>query len=195
MEERKKKTNWIPLIGLVVIILLAVEDGMLILQNRKLEATLKSMTAPPIQPLKPAERVEPVKLQALEGNTIELNYADSSKRYLLFVLSTTCPHCEKTFPVWQSITSNIADNCNVIGIVLQNLEETKKYVSTKNVNFVTMSVSVDTSFSRKYRIAGVPETILMNGNGTVEKAWMGELSKEQAKEIETLVGASKSLTN
>jgi hypothetical protein len=71
---------------------------------------------------------------------------------------------------------------------MQNLEETKKFLEGKNVGFYTFSVSNDTSFNRKYKVNGVPETILLNGGGTVEKVWIGELSTEQRTEIEELMG-------
>ncbi len=191
MEGVIKKTNWTQLLSFLIIIFLGIEDVLLIFQNRELKAALKGMTTEPVEPLKHGERIESVKLQTLDGNSVELNYNNSDKKYLLFVLSTSCPHCEKTLPVWQSIASKKMDNCNIIGIVMQNLDETKKYVTTRNVNFVTVSAEADTSFSRKYKIGGVPETILINSDGTVEKSWVGELSGEQEKEIETLLGSNQ----
>ena len=193
MEELKKKTNWIQLISFIVIALLGAEDVMLIYQNRQLKDMLKG--PPQMEPLKAGEHLETVKVQTLDGTTTDLAYTEPSQKYLLFVFSTTCPHCEKTLPAWQTIANNKNDNCNILGISIHTLEETNKFVAAKNINFVTVTAAEDTSFSRKYKVAGVPETILISGNGTVEKAWVGELNADQTKEIQNLISSSTASTN
>src|SRR5712664_2801043 len=97
MEQTKNKLNWIRVISITLNVLLAVEAVLLILQNRDLKKLLKSTSMiSQVEPLKPGERVEPVKIQTLDGNTSELMYTDPTRKRLLFVLSTTCPNCEKT---------------------------------------------------------------------------------------------------
>lgn len=190
MERPKKETNWIQLFSFTIIAVLAVEDGLLIIQNKELKARLAAATAPKMAPLKPGEFVQSVRLQTLDGSIRELNYTDTSKKYLLFVFSTTCPHCEKNLVNWQEITeSNRANGCDIIGISVQKLDVTQRYATTKNVGFVTVSAANDTSFVRKYRISGVPETILIAGNGKVEGTWQGELSAEQTNEIKRLISS------
>ena len=187
-----KKTNWMQLASFVLIILLTTEVILLILQNRELKSTLKTMTASRVEPLKPGERVEPVKVQTLDGITNDLVYADSTRRYLLFVFSTSCPHCEKTFPVWQQIATNMkSDHLSIVGISTYALAETQKYAADKKPGFSIVSVGADTSFGRKYKVSGVPETILLKGDGTVVKVWVGELQPDQVNEIRTLLEASQ----
>ena len=196
MEHPVKNTNWIQLGGAILILLLASEVVLLIIQNRELKKALNSMTAiSQVEPLKPGERVESVKIQTLDGSFTELQYTDPTKKYLLFVLSTTCPHCEKTLPVWQSFAQNKSDNCSVLGLCIHNLDQTRKFLAAKNVGFYTASVEQDTSFGRKYKIGGVPETILINGNGIVEKAWVGELNQDQVNEISALIGGTRPSLN
>ncbi len=118
-----------------------------------------------VEPLRPGQKVEPVKIQTLDGMATDLQYSDGSKKYLLFVLSTTCQHCERMLPVWNVIAAHKPENCNVLGLCVHSLEQTVRFVTSKNVGFYTVSVEKDTSFSRKYKINGVPETIL------VERKW------------------------
>ncbi len=109
---------------------------------------------------------------------------------MVFIFSTNCPHSEKNLASWKEITeSNKNDRSDIIGISLQDLDETVKYITMKEVNFVTLSAAMDTSFMRKYKIGGVPETILINGKSTVEKTWVGELTMKQKGEIESLISA------
>lgn len=196
MEHANKKRDWGKLISYILVVLLTAECILLILQNRDLKHMLSTMTTVgQVEPLKPGEKVEPFQVTTLDGHTNEFTFADSTRKYLLFVLSTTCPHCEKTLPIWKSIVKNKSDNCNVLGISIHNLDETKKFLASKDVGFYTVSSMSDTSFSRKYKISGVPETILINGNGTVEKAWVGELTSDQSNEIQALMNAPPSYTN
>lgn len=189
MEYPTKQVNWLQLSSFVLIGLLTIEIILLGLQNRELKAHLSFTGSGQVEPLKSGDRVPSFRMQTLDGNTNELSYSDPSRKYLFFVLSTTCPHCEKTLPMWESLAKGASGRFSVLGLCVHNLDETKKYVSSKNVGFYLASIFADTSFTRKYKIAGFPETILVEGDGTVEKIWLGELSPEQTEEIKKLTGA------
>ncbi|HEV8539078.1 MAG TPA: TlpA disulfide reductase family protein [Bacteroidota bacterium] len=191
-----RKFRWTQLVGFIIIAGLTVEVVFLSIQNRQLKNVLKSRTMiSQVESLKAGEKVEPLKIQTLEGETTVLSYNDPAKKYLLCVFSTTCPHCEKILPAWQTLAEKNNDNCFVIGISIHNVDETRKYVTAKKVGFYSVSASSDTSFNRKYKISGVPETILLDGNGKVQKAWVGELTSEQTIEIQALLSASQTLAN
>jgi peroxiredoxin len=192
MNKTSKKTNWINLIGLLLIIFLGVEDLFLIQQNRHLK---ESLSPPPIMLLKPGERVGAFKVQRSDGKIEDVTYADTTKKYMLFVLSTMCPHCHKNLQRWNEFANNNQDNrCRIIGISVNDLERTRSYNDTAGVNFELLTLA-DTSFARRYKVSAFPETILVDGNGTVEKAWAGELSGEAMNEIRTLLQSATKLTN
>ena len=160
----------------------------LFLQNKELKDTLSATTlVAQVKPLQPGERVERFTVTTFEGSTREITYTDPTRKYLFFVLSTTCPHCANTLPTWKSIAQTYQDSFDVIGISLHNIDETRKYFEAKDVGFYLASVANDTSFSRKYKISGVPETMLIDGNGIVEKVWIGKLTREQTSEIHNLM--------
>ena len=191
MDKTSKSFSWLQAGAFFLISLLTAEVVLLTLQNRDLKNKLKSTAfAAQVDPLAPGEKAVPFKIQTLDGATNELAFSDPAKKSLLFVLSTTCPHCEKTLANWKTITEkSLDDRCNIIGVSIHNLEETRKYLTNKKVGFYMVSAAADTGFSRKYKISGVPETILIDGNGSVEKVWLGELSDEQTEEIEKLMSA------
>jgi peroxiredoxin len=188
VSEPKNKWGLGEIISYTLIIILAAEVFFLYSQNRDLKNKLVSMASPVGESLNPGEHVEPIEIQSLDGNISQLSYADSSKKYLCFVLSTTCSHCENNLVNWQHLAAvNNNNKCNIIGLSTQGLVETQKYATSKKVPFFIVSVP-DSSFSRKYKIVGTPTTILINHNGVVEKTWVGELSQEQTKEIQSLIG-------
>jgi len=163
----------------------------LTLQNRKLKTILSTATPQgQLETLQPGERVQPAKLQTLDGSTAELRCDDLHKKYLLFVLSTTCPHCEKNLAIWRSIAEKSReDNLTIIGVSIHNLDQTTKYVTEKKPNFYI--VVADTGFARRYKIVGVPETILIDGKATVERIWLGELTAADTIEMRRLTAAGK----
>ena len=196
--EDQRKTDWTKLIGVVVLVLLTVECAFLIFQNRQLKSVIAAMSAGSgerREALKTGDIVDPFAITTLDGKSAELNYPDSTRKYLLFVFSTTCPHCEKNYSRWSAISDSIrGTGCDVIGVSVHSVDQTQTYVKSKAGGFQTVCVT-DTSFGRRYKIVGVPETILIRGNRTVEKSWIGELTADNIKEIEALTGAAKVLTH
>lgn len=195
-----KKVNWLQLASFVVILLLTGEVIMLILQNRELKSSLNAPAAQ-FEPLKLGEKIEPVRVQTLDGVTADFPYysvhtgitGKNPNLWLLFVFSTTCPHCEETLPVWNRITTDTANRSAgtfIVGLSINSVKDTYQYVQDNKPAFYSVSVAGDTSFARKYKVAGVPETILLKGDGTVIKTWLGKLQPAQVDEIQKQLAAS-----
>ncbi|MBI3579180.1 MAG: TlpA family protein disulfide reductase [Ignavibacteriales bacterium] len=118
---------------------------------------------------------------------MEIIYADSTQNYLLFIFSTTCPFCEKNIENWKKIArENKNDRSIILGISIHNLEDTKKYYISHQLNFKV--ALADTSFARKYKIYGVPETILISGKGAVKEVYPGVLTNNQIQNIKDFMG-------
>jgi peroxiredoxin len=190
------KRTWLALLPWVIIPLLSVQVILLTIQNTRLKVILTSMTpfGNPSPLLKSGEHVGPVSLRTLGGSSSELRYEHSKQKYLLFVFSTTCPHCEKTLPIWQSIADSNKDTAVVIlGISIQSVDQTREYVLRKQPHFYV--ASTDSTFASRYNIAGVPETVLIDSGGIVEQIWEGELKKQDAEDIGRLLHANKAPVN
>lgn len=196
MNPLTPRRNWFQILSVVMIVFLILEVALLILQNRDLRAQLSvSANKEMMEPLKHGEKVGTIKIETLNEEMSEISYADPRKKYLLFVFSTTCPHCEKNFVNWQMIADKgNRMHCVIRGISVHDFESTRKYMETKKPNFDVV-VLADTSFKSRYRVNGVLETILVNGDGALEKIWIGELTNEQTKEIQILMSSPKLLTN
>ena len=188
MIEAPKTDKRIQILSMVVIAALACICVMLILQNKELKASSRNSILWPAKHLEPGEKVEPIMVQSLDGDTVSLQYQKLGQKYLLFVFSTTCPHCENNLPVWNHLAS-LAENkpgLNIVGISSERPEVLISFLHDKKPNFKIYSSAVDSSFSIKYGINGVPETMLIAGDGTVIKTWIGELQVKQSDEIQML---------
>ena len=182
-----RRDNWLQVASALVIVLLMLIVVFLIRQNRELKSGLSALkTGQRPSTLWAGKRVGPVNLHTL-ANTLEtLNYGDSRSDFLLFVFSTTCPFCEKTWPNWEKLAEAYAGSrVQVIGISMHGLELTKAYVDLKKPSFDVLLA--DTVFARVYGISGVPETILVRGDGVVAGIWTGILADEHLEAVANLL--------
>jgi peroxiredoxin len=197
MTIGQKYTNWWPaksnlfrIASVALLIALTIEVVFLTIQNRNLKRTLQVLTGQPLDTLKQGERLEPFTVRTMDGQLVHFDYANSARKYLLFVLSTHCPHCEKNLGRWNSLADYSQDNpLTVFGLSLDDLEATREYITHGEVKFYLTALA-DTTFKGKYKINGVPETILVSGNGLVERVWVGELDTNQLHEIQELASAN-----
>ena len=197
MTTGRAHTDWWPaksdllrIAGVFLLIALTIEVVLLFVQNRSLKSALNELAGSPRDTLKQGERLEPFTVRTMDGQVVRFGYADSTKHYLLFVLGTRCPHCEKNLGGWNSLAEYSRQNAvTVFGLSLDDLEATRQYVTRGDVRFYLTALA-DTSFTRKYKIYGVPETMLVSGKGILERMWRGELSADQLLEIQQLARAS-----
>jgi len=190
------KSTALRFVPYVVIVLLIIEVVLLMQQNRELKSAVRAMTSGAMEPLRPGDSIQTVGFQTMDGRRGELSYTDLGKKYLLFVLSTSCPHCEKNLELWSDLVAFDSNRrCNIVGLSVDELQATLDYAGEKHLPFSLVSVAVDTGFHRKYKISGVPETILVGGNGRVERTWLGELNSEQSNEIKKMINPEQSIYN
>ena len=189
MSEPISKQKLFNVVMVVLVVFLSAEVVLLVFQNRRLQKTLTEFTTGPTNrgQLKPGEQLPVVDLKSLDGSTMKLEYQEPQKKHLVFIFTSTCPHCEATFPKWKQFADEIGNKSIItLGVCLDNLETTKELAEKRTPNFPMFSAN-DTSFSRLYKISGVPQTLLVDGNGKVEKIWVGELNKDNVAEVENSI--------
>jgi peroxiredoxin len=167
--------------SLAVNVLLALLCAALIYQNRELKSGRAAGPGPAA--LKPGDRVEGFSYRTLAGETLRLDYSEPGKRSLLFVISTTCPFCQKSLPYIQRLSDASRNGaCRILGVSIHDPDLTSRFAAARNLRFRLVSAAGE-EFSRQYRITGVPTTILVNGGGVVERVWEGEITERIAAEI------------
>lgn len=185
MEKRRIKFNLIALTTFVVMVFLIVEVILLLKQNRDLRALCSKL---PEGILSVGESVEGFALKSLDDKNITVEYNDPNKSFLFFILSPGCGHCERNLPIWNLIAShNVGDRIDVLGICLSGAEDARRYVSDNHPSFNVLIG--DTSFTRKYKVVGTPETMEIRGDGLVQAVFVGELNESQTNQILTFFNA------
>ena len=195
MNGQKEKRNWIQLISFLVIVLLTVETAYLMVQNRQLKVTIVTLANQRLPgTLKQGDQVLGARVRDLDSVMQIISYDGTSLKYLFVIFSTTCPHCQKNLDNWKSLAHRAGGReWRILGVSTDGIEGTTGYVVENNLNFEV--VCADTSFSRVYTVDGVPEKILINEKGIVQKVYTGVLNRDELREIQTALDAKVSSSN
>jgi peroxiredoxin len=168
-------------LSLMLNLLLAIVCVVLLQQNR----TLKQGGTHPTGAVKPGSHVAPFSYRTLAGQRATLGFDGSRKRYLLFVISTTCPWCERSIPEIREITRMVrSDGVQPMVVSIHDPDATRSFAAVQHIDFDVVCAASSDEFQRGYGIEGVPTTILVNGDGVVLGAWEGSITPELAHEIE-----------
>lgn len=117
--------------------------------------------------------------KTLEGDTLTIGESsDSAARQVLFVLTTTCPYCKATLPVWADLADSLgrvgAGHIRVIALSLDSLEQTRRYADEHAIRYSVATFPTE-KLRRLYRAGSVPQTVVLDAWGQVLYAYVGQL--------------------
>jgi peroxiredoxin len=183
------KHQWPNILPTTLVGVLAIYVIILTKKNHALEDDLHFLKTPP-EPLTSGDTVPPFTMIDLDGNEHLLTYQDHPEPYLFYIFSTSCPFCEKNIDAWSTLMEfGRQHGVDVVGLSMHDMEKTREYFTSRMVPYQVFSVN-DTSFAKRYKIFAVPQTLLINGDGRVERCWFGKLSREQVDEIRSVIAST-----
>lgn len=179
----KPISKWVTSVGVLILLLLTIDVVLLTRKNLLLEARLLELTvASTLPPLAVGTRVRPFPVLTLDGSKQVIDVTEPGSTYLLYVFSTTCPHCLANLVKWEAVSDSAGPGVYVVGISIHDPRRTTEYIAERHVPFYSVCVA-DSVFESAYKIRAVPATILITDGGMVEGSWAGELSDGQMREI------------
>ncbi|MFH0931276.1 MAG: TlpA disulfide reductase family protein, partial [Candidatus Zixiibacteriota bacterium] len=178
------KTQLWSLILIVLIVVMGVEILLLVQENQKLRKALYRPRGS-FKVLGPGEKVPSLVGINLEGKELKIEYP-SSERTVLFWFSPVCPSCEENLEFWKEIyRKHSSENLRFIGVTSFGKDNTEDFVKKFQLEFPVLIVS-DISLLDQYKVEVIPQTVLIDTNGVVQKVWPGPLSENYKKEIEVM---------
>ncbi len=172
------------IILIVLVVIMGVEILLLVQENRKLRQVLAHSRGP-LRVLSPAEKVPALVGVGLQGEELNLTYP-SPAQTVLFFFSSDCPACEENLDFWKKLYQNHSSGrLRIFGATNSDRAETEEFVEKFQLAFPVIVVS-DLSLLDKYKVEAVPQTMLIDTSGTVQKVWPGTLSEYNQKEIESM---------
>ena len=173
------------IILIVLVVVMGVEILLLVNENRKLKNALKRPRGP-VKILNPDEKVPSLLGINLEGEELKVEYP-SSKRTILFWFSSACPSCEHNLDFWKEIfQKHKSKNLRFFGVTHSQEEKTEKFVKKFQLEFPILIVS-DFSLLDQYKVEVIPQTMIIDPSGVVQKVWPGPLSENYTEEIEEMI--------
>jgi peroxiredoxin len=154
-------------------------------ENRELRLALR-VPREPLKVLNPKEKVPPLVGIDQKGEEIKVEYP-SSKKTVLFWFSTDCSSCEDNLEFWRQIYQKYNSGMlRFFGVTTSERDKTEEFVKKSQLEFPVLILS-DFSLLEKYRVEVIPQTMLIDTNGVVQKVWPGTLSENHKKEIEFMI--------
>ena len=115
----------------------------------------------------------------LNGDSVTIGEAPGpDTRQVLFVLTTTCPYCKATLPVWSRLADSLTrlpnHSIQVIAISLDSLQATRRFVTEHALSYPVVTFP-SPRLRRLYRAGAVPMTVVLDKDGRVLHARTGLL--------------------
>jgi uncharacterized membrane protein YphA (DoxX/SURF4 family)/peroxiredoxin len=165
-----------------LIFYLTTQNFIFALQNNGLKSRL-ALLINDYDILKEGDDDVPFKLYTGTNEIINIDYEDSNKKTLLYILKPGCSPCKTNLPNWNYLNERInISNARVIPISIDEAENTIKYVNDNSIPFKVYSNNTD-NFILNYKTFLTPQTILINDSGKVIKNWKGILTEDALIEI------------
>lgn len=182
---------------LVACIILCVLVLLLTRENRAIKARYAELLLSPpgrTDLLQVGDTLAPIALieqpgLSPHGSSSRYDFAAPHQRTLVLVLSTSCPHCETTIPVWNQILREVASPAvRIIGLQLD--ADSPQRLQPASATFEVRGIA-DARGTWAASLPLIPATLLVSPTGVVEHAWFGELSPAQQDELrDALIEAS-----
>ena len=125
----------------------------------------------------PGYVVPTVRTVTTGGDSVTIGeLADTSARQVIFLLTTTCPFCLATLPVWAPLADSArALGFGVVALSLDSLGKTLAYIESHGLKY-PVGLLQGWKTIRLLRATAVPQTLVLNYAGEVLYAHVGQLT-------------------
>jgi hypothetical protein len=129
------------------------------------------------------DSIQPVK--ALVGQIVTLPGVrfTTQKKTLVLAISTTSHFCKESEPFYKALVARSQGRLKIVAVLPQPLAEAESYVRQS----IAPSVQVISSRLDSMGVTGTPTLLLIDGNGKVQQAWVGELDDKDQQQVQSLV--------
>lgn len=121
--------------------------------------------------------------RAIVGSTVKLTGVDFTRngKTLLIAISSTCHFCKESQPFYRQLADMPTANANLVAVLPMPQRDAEEYVhSTISPSLRVISASLDT-----IDVDSTPTLLLVDGQGKVEKAWVGKLDDSGQKQVQS----------
>jgi peroxiredoxin len=158
---------------------LLVAVGLVLVLGLQVRALRHQVLVERRKPLVPSagQVVPPVQTGTLTGDSLLLGEGAPGTHQVLFVFNTSCGVCVETLSAWQRVAARLAGNTavTVVGWSQDADSLTEPYVATHALSFPIVA-GLPYKYLKLYHAWGVPATLVIGPEGTVDYGRLGILS-------------------
>lgn len=122
----------------------------------------------------------------LDGKNVMLSYAPGQQPTVLYVFSPQCKWCERNLASVKVLAKGASGGFRFATITLSE-DHLREYITNKDFRFpIYMRLSAETL--QAYKLGGTPQTLVISGEGRVQKNWMGAYTGANKTDIEAFFG-------
>lgn len=157
---------WVAALGVLV------ENVGLYRQNRRLQEAVAPQIAAGTQ-------LQMLSGIALDGRIVPVGLPVLGSKLLILTFSPGCPACQANQGKWMNLASTLEQNggVRVLWVSRDPIEVTKEYCLKRGIPISDVLADPPYRTYTQLGLARVPNTVLMDASGTVEKVWPGRLDQ------------------
>lgn len=126
-------------------------------------------------------RLEVVSLDGTAG-TFAPDGADGPVT-LTFLFTTTCPVCQGNVAGWNELHGALGDRVRIVGLSMDDAAATRGFVDELGVEFPVLVIRDPEALKEAISLPGVPMTLAIASDGTVEDFWYGPVGTLVRREV------------
>jgi hypothetical protein len=134
----------------------------------------------PIPLLAKGATVPPLPVKALDGQAATISYQDVPT--VLYVFSPTCPWCRRNIPNLKQLIRSAGQQYRFVGLSV-DANGLAAYVAEHQLPLPVYTKG-EGDVADRYKLGGVPQTIVISAGGTVLQDWSGAYAGDVKTEVE-----------
>ena len=175
--DEPPRFQWIrDLAGPAVLFALGLLVVLLAAENRRLEEALRIAAQRSPGGLAVGDTLPDFEVADLDGRTAGSPLA-AKRPSLLFFFTTTCSTCDQNLGAWLDLHERYGEAFRVLGIGLDSPAAIREYADRHRMPFEVVVVS-DPRTIQGLGLVGVPDTLLVDGEGRVQARHLGVLPED-----------------
>jgi len=156
---------WLAALGVLI------ENISLLRQNRRLEEAAAPQIAAGAQ-------LQMLSGFSLDGRIEQVSLQATSSKLLVLTFSPGCPACQANLDGWMRLANALEPKgVRVLWVSRDPIELTRTYCTKRGIPLSDVLADPPYRNYMQLGLARVPNTVLVNATGTVEKVWSGRLDQ------------------
>ena len=186
------KVSWFKLTVTVLVLGIVCQNIVLIWQTRALRTRLELAVN---KEFKPGEVLPDFAGIDLSNQYVKIGFNESDKKFLLITFSTGCPACHANLPHWLALSGKLDRNqWQVVWLSRDPLDMTRDYCSEQKISDQVLSEFPLRTYNL-LGLRGVPQTVVTDSDGTIEKVWVGQLDNKGWSDVASYFSSQRQIVS